>query len=317
MSINHSTTIQFIMIAVAAGTPLLFASVGELVAEQSGVMNLGVEGMMLIGGVTAYWADVTLHNLVLSFLIGAVAGCAMSAVHAFVSITLRSNQIVSGIALVIVGTGVSSFLGDTGSDPLTTRSPTETLTPLLHGFLPKLPIVGPLVFGQDVVVYASWLFVAGVAYYLFHTRWGMNARAVGDDPASSDSCGISVTRVRYLHVLVGGAAAGVAGAYMSVGLFGAWQDNLTNGTGWIAFAIVIFAGWRPVRVLIGAYLFGALTSLGFNLQLIHVHVALSILASLPYLLTLVALVISSSSKASRWLTGPRALGEPYWRESRT
>ncbi len=313
---NNSTAVQFIVIAIAAGTPLLYAAVGEIIAERAGVMNLGIEGMMLLGAVSAYGVTVFTHSLWLGVLAGALAGAALSLIHAVLVISLRGNQIVSGIALVILGTGLSSYLGDIGTSSLTNRPAGATFQPLLHGGLAKLPLVGPIIFGQNALVYLSWAFVLGTSWYLFHTRPGLKLRAVGQDPASADASGISVTRVRYLHVLVGGAAAGVAGAYLTLALFGSWQGDLSAGSGWIAFALVIFSGWRPWRALAAAYLFGAVTSLGFNLQLLKVDLPVSVLSALPYGLTLVALVIVANVGAARRFGAPQSLGQPYWRESR-
>jgi ABC-type uncharacterized transport system permease subunit len=314
--VNDSVTIQFLVIAIAAGTPLLFAAVGEILGERAGVMNLGLEGMMLVGGVTAYATTVATRSLVLGVLAGALAGMALSLPHAVLSISLRANQIVSGIALVIVGTGLSTYIGAVGHPPLTDRTVRVTLKPLMTHGLADLPIVGPVLFGHDALVYASWLFVAVTSWYLFRTRPGLGLRAVGNDPASADACGISVSRVRYAHVLAGGAAAGVAGAYQTLALFGAWQANISAGSGWIAFALVIFSGWRPWRALVAAYLFGAVTSIGFKLQLLQISLPLSVLAALPYLATLVALVIVAKAGAARRLGAPRALGQPFWREAR-
>jgi ABC-type uncharacterized transport system permease subunit len=313
---NDSELVQFVVIAIGAGTPLVWAATGEILAERAGILNLGIEGMMLVGGVVAYGVAIMTGALLPGIVAGAAAGALMAAAHALLSVTLRANQIVSGIALVIVGTGLASYIGSGGDPPLTNRPLDAALGPLLPESLRDLPAVGPILLGHDALVYASWAFVAATAFYLARTRAGLYARAIGEDPATADAAGIAVDRVRYLHVICGGAAAGVAGAYLSLALFGSWQDNLSAGTGWIAFAIVIFAGWRPVGALVAAYLFGAVTSLGFNLQLLDVPLPLSVLAALPYLLTLAALIVMSNTRAGRRLGAPGALGEPYWRESR-
>ncbi|HEX5146596.1 MAG TPA: ABC transporter permease, partial [Conexibacter sp.] len=193
---NDSTVITLITVAITAGTPMVFCAVGELLAQRAGVMNLGLEGMMLVGAVIAYLTTVTTHSTWLGLLAGAAAGAAMAAIHATLSITLRANQIVSGIALVILGAGLSQFIGSQGATPLSTRASGGTFGPLLTSGPADWPIVGPVLFGQDLLVYLSWAFVAAAAFYLFRTRWGLWLRAVGEDPASADAVGISVARVR-------------------------------------------------------------------------------------------------------------------------
>jgi simple sugar transport system permease protein len=239
----------------------------------------------------------------------------MASLHAFLSVTLRANQIVSGIALVILGTGIAAYLGSAGPK-LVDRPSGGTFEPILSGGLADLPVVGPLVFGHDLLVYGSWAVVALASWYLFRTRSGLQLRAVGEDPATADASGIPVARIRYVHVLIGGAGAGVAGAYLTLALFGSWSEELSNGTGWIAIALVIFSAWRPVRALVAAYLFGALTSLGFNLQLLEVPIPLDLLAILPFVMTLVALMVVSNLPSARRFGAPAALAEPYWREQR-
>lgn len=313
---NDSTVITLITVAITAGTPMVFCAVGELLAQRGGVMNLGLEGMMLVGAVVAYLTTVTTESTWLGLLAGAVAGTAMAAIHATLSITLRANQIVSGIALVILGAGLSQFIASQGDSPLATRPSGGTFDPLLTSGPADWPIVGPVLFGHDLLVYLSWALVAAVAWYLFKTRWGLWLRAVGEDPASADAVGISVSRVRWAHSLFGGAAAGVGGAYLTLALFGAWQDNLSAGQGWIAFAIVIFCGRRPLLALAAAYLFGALTGIGFKLQLFDINVPTQFLSMLPFVVTLVALLLVSTGRFGRLDSEPASLGEPYWRESR-
>ncbi|HEX5147326.1 MAG TPA: ABC transporter permease [Conexibacter sp.] len=314
---NHSTVMQFVLVAIAAGTPIIFATVGETLAQRSGVMNLGIEGVMLLSAAVAFWTASTTHSLLLGVLAAAVAGALAYAMHAVWAISLRVDQIVLGLAMLIVCTGLSEYIGSAGGEhPLATRSLPGTIGPVLHGGLASLPLVGPIVFGQDVLVYLSWIFVAGASFYLFRTRAGLWVRSVGEDPATADAVGISVVRTRYLHVIAAGALVGVGGSYVTLALFGAWKDGITAGQGWLAFTIVLFSGWRPYRGLVAAYLFGGITSIGFKLQLFHIPVPSQILTLLPYLLTLIALVLLSRRTFVKLHAQPAALGEPFWRESR-
>lgn len=314
---NDSTLISFIVVAVISGTPLVFVSVGELLAQRSGVMNLGLEGTMLIGAVTAFGATVATENVWIGLLAGAASGVGMAMLHAVVSISLRADQVVSGIALTIIGSALSVLIGSAGDQPLTTRAPGGSFEPVFSGGLADLPIVGPIIFGYDALVYLSWLFVAATSYYLGHTRAGLWVRAVGQDPASADTAGISVARTRYVHVLIGGAAAGVGGAYLTLALFDSWKGNLSAGQGWIAFAIIIFCRWRPFAALLVAYVFGALTSIGFKLQLIQVPIPSDVLTILPFIAAMVMLLLVSTKRFRRSRSEePTALAQPYWRESR-
>ncbi|HEX4804868.1 MAG TPA: ABC transporter permease, partial [Conexibacter sp.] len=208
---NHSTLIQFIVIAISAGTPLVFAATGEILAERSGVMNLGLEGLMLTGAIFAYWTTVATHSTWLGLIAGALASTALATIFAFLAITLRANQIVAGIAIVILGTGISGYLGQAGP-ALASRSSGGVFTAVFKGGPADWPIVGPILFGHTPLVYLSWLFVAAASWYLFRTRSGLNVRAVGENPATADSSGLDVTRIRYVHVLGGAAAAGIGGA---------------------------------------------------------------------------------------------------------
>ena len=318
---NNSLLVVVIAQGIAYGTPLLYAALGELLAERSGVLNLGVEGMMLVGAVMGFWAVQRFHATSALALLGAigvaaVAGALLAGIHAFLVVTLRANQIVSGLALTIFAgaAGLSSYLGN---DLDLARSPAR------HQFqevFPKswqdLPVVGPIVFGQSVLVYASWACVALVALYLSRTRLGLNVRAVGESPAAADAMGINVSRYRYAHTLVGGAFAGVAGATFSLSITPQWIAGLTQGAGWIAIALVIFSFWRPALCLVGAYFFGAFTALPFALQGHGVTVAPELFQSLPYVMTVLALVLVSSRAARLRFGAPAALGTPYVREER-
>ena len=318
---NNSLLVVVLASGIAYGTPLLYGALGELLAERSGVLNLGVEGMMLVGAVMGFWAVQRFHaTTVLALLaaigVAALAGALLAAIHAFLVVTLRANQIVSGLALTIFAgvAGLSSYLGN---DLDLARSPAR------HQFqeiFPKswqdLPVVGPILFGQSALVYASWACVVLVALYLSRTRLGLNVRAVGESPAAADAMGINVAAYRYAHTLVGGAFAGVAGATFSLSITPQWIAGLTQGAGWIAIALVIFSFWRPTLCLVGAYFFGAFTALPFALQGHGVTVAPELFQSLPYVMTVLALVLVSSRAARLRFGAPAALGTPYVREER-
>lgn len=318
---NNGIIVVTLASAVFYGTPLLYAALGELLAERSGVLNLGVEGMMLVGAVCGFWTvqkvpGPTALVLLLAIVIAAAGAALMALLHAFLVVTLRANQTVSGLALTIFAgaAGLSSYLGNVGK---------LGGQPAHHAFhaidvlgLANAPVVGPVLFHQNILVYASWVLVALVSAYLFGTRQGLHLRAVGESPEAADAVGISVTRQRYAHTVVGGAFAGVGGAFFSLAITPSWLDGMTAGAGWIAVALVIFGFWRPGLTLIGAYFFGALSSLGFTLQSRGVHLPPELFAALPYALTIVVLVAVSSGWAKRRLGAPAALGVPYVREER-
>ncbi len=314
---NESVILLSIVSAVGIGTPILLAGLGEMYTEHSGVMNLGIEGMMLGGGVVGFWVSTQHTSLPLALAVGAAVGALFALVHAFLAVTLRVNQIVSGLALVITGTGFAAFIGSLNDSALTYERPLSSFEPVFGEGMRDLPLVGPLVFGHDWVVYLSWVLVAASAFWLFRTRWGLSLRAVGEDPAAADTVGISVTATRYIYTMVGGAGAGLGGTYLIAGIFSNYQHGITAGLGWIAFALVIFAGWRPWRALAAAYIFGVLRNLGFSLQIIGVDIPADFLNALPFVLTIAALIlISARSSAARKYSAPSALAVPYSRESR-
>jgi general nucleoside transport system permease protein len=321
--VNNSLLVVVIASGVAYGTPLLYGALGELLAERSGVLNLGVEGMMLVGAVMGFWTVQRLHtgagvSLTLAVCVAAVAGAAMALIHAFLVITLRASQIVSGLALTIFAgaAGLSSYLGN---DLNLADSPARySFHPVFPESMQGWPVVGPILFGQNVLVYISWACVVAVWLYLSRTRPGLNVRAVGESPASADAMGINVTAYRYAHTLAGGAFAGVAGATFTLAITPQWVDGITGGAGWIAIALVIFAFWRPELCLVGAYFFGALQALAPQLQAREINLGPTVLwtSTLPYVMTIVVLVIVSASSARRRLGAPAALGAPYVREER-
>ncbi len=318
---NNSILVVVLASAVAYGTPLLYAALGELLAERSGVLNLGVEGMMLVGAVMGFWAVQRIPGsgpavLAGAVAVAAVAGAAMALIHAFLVVTLRANQIVSGLALTIFAgaAGLSSYLGNDLN--LADQPATHQFTAFLPASWRGATVIGPILLDQTALVYASWALVAIVILYLGRTRPGLNVRAVGEAPDAADAMGINVAAYRYAHTLAGGALAGVGGATFSLALTPQWVDGLTQGAGWIAIALVIFAFWRPGLCLVGAYFFGAFSGLPFTLQARGVTVAPELFQALPYVMTIVVLVAVSSAGARRHLGAPKALGLPYVREDR-
>jgi len=316
--VNNSVLVVVLASAVTYGTPLLYAALGELLAERSGVLNLGVEGMMLGGAVMGFWAVQRTGSLSAAIVVAAVAGAVLALIHAFLVVTLRANQIVSGLALTIFAgaQGLSSYLGN---DLNVADQPARRA---FTAFLPKswrsADIVGPVFFQQSALVFASWALVVLVALYLNRTRFGLNVRAVGESPEAADAMGIDVTVYRYAHTLLGGAFAGVGGACFSLSITPQWVDGLTSGAGWIAIALVIFAFWRPALCLVGAYLFGAFSGIPFAFQArgILSGIPPELFQALPYVMTVLVLVVVSSAGARRRLGAPAALGTPYVREER-
>ena len=313
---NESVLMLTLMAGIGLGTPLVFGTVGEILTERSGILNLGVQGMMLFGAVMGFWATFVSGSLWLGVLAALLAGAGMSLIHAFNSITLRVSQIVSGLALTIFGTGVAVYIGKAGSDPLIGQPSKAVFEPIFPEAMTEIPIVGPLIFGHDALTYLSWIIVAAASYYLFHTRPGLTVRAVGEDPASAEAAGVNVSTVRYIHVMLGGALAGLGGAYFSLALVPSWQDNPIGQAGWIAIALVILASWRPWRALWVAYLFGIAGRLNFTFQTLEINVPATLLDMLPFLLAIIAMIVLTSGKRARFLGAPAALGIPYFREER-
>jgi general nucleoside transport system permease protein len=318
---NNSFGVLIAASAVVYGTPLLYAALGELLAERSGVLNLGVEGMMLVGAAMGFFVVQRLDApsalaLSAAIAVAALAGALVATIHAFLTITLRASQIVSGLALTIFAgaAGLSSYLAN---DLDLAESPARhAFSPFLPKGLQDLPVAGPLVFGQTALVYGSWVLTVAIALYLSRTRPGLELRAVGEAPGAADAVGINVSAYRYAHTLAGGALAGVGGACFSLSITPQWLDGLTGGAGWIAIALVIFAFWRPDLCLVGAYVFGAFSALPFTLQARGVTVAPELFQALPYAMTVVVLVAVSTGTVKRRLGAPAALGQPYVREER-
>jgi len=292
---------------LAYGTPLLLGTLGEIYTERSGVLNLGVEGMMIMGAYSAFTTAYITGNPWLGILVGGVIGGIFSLIHAFASVTLKANQVVSGLSLAMLGLGLSGVLGrGWEGKPLPNPIPAITVPGLS-----KIPILGPILFeGQNLLVYLTILLVPLLWYILYRTRIGITIRSVGESPATADSLGINVDRVRYLCVLVGGVLAGVAGGYLSVAYRPAWTEGMTAGMGWIVIALTIFAFWNPAHGMLGAYFFGALYILSFRLQ---PWISPEFLKAMPYAFAILVLVVVSRGTLQKRMGAPAALSVPYTR----
>ena len=293
--------------AIRSGTPLLLGTLGEIYAERSGVLNLGVEGMMVMGAMTGFVVTLSTGNIWLGILLAALVGSLMALIHAFMSITLRANQVVSGLALTMLGLGVSGMLGK----PYVGVPLPFPLRPITIPVLSNLPVLGPALFKQDLLVYLSVALVPLLWFILFKTKAGINIRSVGESPATADVLGVNVYLVRYLCVLLGGALAGLGGAYLSVAYRPAWTEGMTAGTGWIVIALTIFVMWSPSRALLGAYLFGGVVALQYRLQ--PLGISPNLLAMLPYALAIVVLLLGTKETIRKKMGAPSALGTPYIR----
>ncbi len=309
---EHSIIMAVLVTGIISGTPLLFAALGELISEKAGVMNLGVEGMMLMGAVTGFAVDVYTHNQWAGILAAMIAGGIVAIIHAFLTISLRANQVVSGLALTIFGTGLSAYLGK----PLIGLPAPATFKTVPIPGLSEIPWIGPILFSHDLLVYLSFILVAVIWFVLYKTKTGLILRAVGENPGAVDAAGINVFKVRYIAVILGGMMAGAAGAYLSLAYAPSWLENMTAGKGWIAISLVIFAMWNPLRALLGAYLFGIIDALGFQMQSFGVTVPSYFLKMLPYLFTFFVLIVMTRETKNRRVATPDALGNPYSREER-
>ena len=276
---------------IAASTPLLIAAIGEVVVERSGVLNLGVEGMMIMGAVAGFGATYYSGSSALGIVMAVLAGAAMSMLFAFLTLTLLANQVATGLAITMLGTGLSSLLGQS-----LVGQPIQPL-PNFHGI--------------NILIVFSFVLVGLVSWFLFRTRYGLMVRAVGDNHTSAHAMGFSVIALRYACVAFGGACAGLAGGYLSIADTPQWVENMTSGRGWIALALVVFATWLPKRVVLGAYLFGTITILSFVVQTMALNVPSQLLSCTPYLVTIVALVVISRNKRVLRANTPACLGQAF------
>jgi simple sugar transport system permease protein len=291
---------------LVAATPLIYAAMGELVAERSGVLNLGVEGMMLIGAVTAFGLSFAGYPAFVAVIAAAGAGAAASLFFAVLALSLATNQYAAGLALTILGSGLSGFIGH--------RFGSNSVPPIsrIHlGLLSDLPVIGPALFTQDPMVYFALFIAAAIWWFLFRTKAGLVIRIIGEAPGTALAIGYPVIRIRYLTTMFGGAMAGLGGAYLSLAYTPLWVEDMTAGRGWIALALVVFAAWRPWRLVFGAWLFGGVSVLQLFAQGFGVRLPSEALSSLPYLATIVVLVAISRNPQTLRLNAPLSLAQPF------
>ncbi len=292
-----------LLTVITASTPLLLAASGELVVERAGVLNLGIEGMMIIGAACGFAAAFTTGSVFIGALCGIAAGAALAGVFAALTLGLAANQVASGLALTILGVGLSGLIG--------TSYIGQKIVGAAHLHIPylsDLPFVGKMVFGQDAFVYVSVALIAAIWYFLYRTRPGLVLRSVGDNHASAHALGYPVLKIRTLAVLFGGACAGLGGAYLPLAYTPFWVSGMTAGRGWIALALVVFASWMPWRLLIGAYLFGGITILQLHAQATGLGIPSQLMSSLPYLATVIVLVVISWMRGKAGSPAPASLG---------
>lgn len=298
--------LPIVVATIGAGTATVFAALGELITEKSGVLNLGVEGMMLVGAVAAFAASSGSGSLWLGVVAGMLAGAAMALLFSVLTLTLMANQVACGLALSIFGVGLSAYVGQSYVNVVLPMQPAWRIP-----FLSEVPVIGPVLFSHQPLVYASWLLLGGVWWFLYRSRPGLKLRAVGESPASAHALGYPVVRIRYLATLFGGAMSGLGGAFLAVMYTPMWVEGMTSGRGWIALALVVFGTWRPGRIVLGAYLFGGITVAQLFAQGKGVAVPSQLLSMLPYLATVLVLAAISSNPLRIRLNTPASLGQSF------
>jgi simple sugar transport system permease protein len=296
---------------VRAGTPILFATIGAIITERAGIINLGIEGLMLIGALSGFAVTHATGNLFLGVIAALVLAMLAGGIHGVICVYLRGNQIVSGLALTMFGTGITAlfskqFVGQT----------IHAFEKVPIPFLSKIPIIGNPFFNQDYLVYLSYILVFVSTFFLYKTSWGLKLRTIGENPLSADTAGINVNRYKFLAVVVGSGIAGIGGAFLSLAYTPLWVEQMSGGRGWIAVALVIFSSWSCNRALFGAYLFGGISSLQLRLQAMGTNISAHLLQMLPFVFTIVVLVIATIRLEKGASVQPESLGLPYDREDR-
>lgn len=308
----YAITIILLAATVESGTILLFPIIGEILTERSGILNLGIEGMMIIGALVGFATAFITGQIYWAFFMGMLAGGLASLIHAFISITLRGNQVVSGLALSIFGLGVTNFYGQGFVNLQLAHTVPQVIIPGLS----QIPFFGSILFKQDYMVYLSYILVIITWFILFKTKTGIQLRAVGQNAQAADAMGVNVYKVRYFWTFFGGLMAGAGGAYLTLNCAPFWLDGITAGRGWVAIALVIFARWNPPYALIGAYLFGAINALQFQLQSMGTTIPSALLSMQPYFLTFILIIVATLLVKAKHIGVPKELGIPYAREEK-
>ena len=307
MDLSSLNPVAIAVALIIAATPLVFAAIGELVVEKAGVLNLGVEGMMILGAIAGFAGSHETGSTVIGILCALLAGAALAGIFAFMTQGLMSNQVATGLALTLFGLGLAAMIGQPYSG-----IPAPDFPRLWLPVLSDLPVLGRLLFSHDWLVYASLVLTAGVWWLLNRSRAGLILRAVGENHDAAHAIGYKVVLIRTAAILFGGACAGVGGAYLSLVASPLWVEGMTAGRGWIALAIVVFASWKPWRAVLGAYIFGGVTIAQLNLQALGVAIESQYLSMTPYLATIVVLVIISADKRRARMNAPACLGKPFF-----
>lgn len=298
--------------AITSSGAIMYASMGEIITERSGVINLGLEGVMLMGAVTGYIAGVKTGSLPLAVLAALGAGALIGLFYAIATVTLRANQIVCGLALVTLGTGMSGFIGKGFAGIVSGVSFSKIAIPGLS----EIPFIGDILFKQDPMIYGLYLLVPLLMFFIYKTRPGLVLRALGENTAALDAAGIKVYLLRYLYIIAGTAIVSLGGAYVTLSFTPSWYDQITAGAGWIAAALVIFSQWNPLKAFLGALLFGSVSAIGLRLQIYGINIPSFFISMLPYLCTVIVLIVSTGSLRSKRSASPAMLGKPYDRETR-
>ena len=306
---------SFLAAAIVAAMPLLYATIGEIITEKVGNLNLGVEGMMLMGAVVGFIAGHTTGSPQIAVLAACAAGASGAAIFAVLTVSLRTNQVVTGLTLTIFGTGFANLVGRSYVGVPLTPAVRDAFDSIAIPGLSQIPVIGRALFDQDILVYMGFVLVAVTAFYYNKTRIGLNARAVGENAAAADASGINISLYKYVNIIIGGALCGLGGAYMSLGTIPVWQENVVAGRGWIAVALVIFASWKSIKGFLGALLFGALSIIGFRLQAMGISVSQYLVDMIPYLATIIIVIIGTHKNRKEDLP-PGDLSNPYFREER-